>query len=126
MKNFKDTDIEILIGRTLRAGTMLSISVVLFGGVIYLHRHGHTVADYSVFKHLPDFLMHTGTLIHNAIEMRGQAIIQIGIVLLIATPILRVMFSAFGFLLEKDYLYFAISLLVLLIIFLSMLTGRAG
>ena len=126
MANFKDTDIQLLIGRTLRAGTVISISVVLFGGIIYLYRHGQSSADYRVFKHLPDFLAHPGTLISNAINLRGQAIIQIGIFFLIATPILRVMFSAIGFVLEKDYLYLAISLIVLLIIFASMMIGSIG
>lgn len=126
MANFKDTDIQLLIGRTLRAGTVISISVVLLGGVIYLYRHARTVADYREFKQLPDFLAHPGTLISDAINLRGQAIIQIGIVFLIATPILRVLFSALGFVLEKDYMYLAITLIVLLIIFFSMLSGNAG
>ena len=126
MANFKDTDIQLLIGRTLRAGTVISISVVLFGGIIYLYRHGQSSADYREFKHLPDFLTHPGTLISNAINLRGQAIIQIGIVFLIATPILRVMFSAIGFVLEKDYLYLAISLIVLVIICASMISSSIG
>jgi len=50
----------------------------------------------------------------------------LGIALLIATPILRVIFSAIGFVLEKDYLYLGISLVVLSIIFFSALSGHAG
>jgi uncharacterized membrane protein len=46
--------------------------------------------------------------------------------LLIATPILRVAFSAIGFILEKDYLYTALTIVVLLIILASMLSGQAG
>jgi uncharacterized membrane protein len=123
---FKDKDMQLLLGQVLRAGTVISISVVFFGGVIYMLRHGHTIADYRVFKSLPDFVNHPSGLLYGIVNFKGQAIIQFGIVLLIATPILRVVFSAIGFVLEKDYLYLAISLLVLSIIFMSMLSGHAG
>lgn len=126
MKKFKDTDMQLLLGRVLRAGTVTSVCIVFFGGVIYLHRHGHFMASYKVFNGTPAFLHQTDSLFQGAMALRGQAIIQIGILLLIATPILRVTFSAIGFVLEKDYLYAGISLLVLLIIFTSMLGGHAG
>ncbi|HVW97935.1 MAG TPA: DUF1634 domain-containing protein [Mucilaginibacter sp.] len=123
---FKDTDIQKLVGQVLRGGMIVSISIVFFGGIFYLWRHGHSVPDYKAFKGIPAFLQHTDSLISAAFALKGQAIIQLGIVLLVATPILRVMFSTVGFLLEKDYLYVGISLLVLIIIFASMLSGRAG
>jgi uncharacterized membrane protein len=126
MKKFKDTDMQLLLGRVLRAGTVISISIVFLGGVFYLYRHGHFPADYKAFTGTPAFLHQTGTLFNGVMALRGQAIIQIGILLLIATPILRVIFSAIGFILEKDYLYVGISLLVLFIIFMSMLSGHAG
>ena len=126
MAKFKDTDIQLLLGRVLRIGTVISISIVFFGGIIYLHRHGATMADYKTFTGIPPFVQHVDTIFDAAFHMRGQAIIQLGIILLIATPILRVVFSAIGFVLEKDYLYTGISILVLLIILASMLSGHAG
>lgn len=126
MKKFKDTDMQLLLGKVLRAGTIISISVVFLGGIFYLYRHGHSIANYGQFKGIPDFVRLSTQLISEALIFKGQAIIQIGIILLIATPILRVMFSAIGFALEKDYLYVGISLLVLMIIFISAFTGHAG
>jgi uncharacterized membrane protein len=126
MKKFKDTDMQLLLGRVLRAGTVISISIVFFGGVIYLYRHGHSVANYKTFVGVPDFVQHAGSLFNGAFTLKGQAIIQLGIILLIATPILRVMFSAIGFVLEKDYMYLIISLLVLSIIFMSTISGHVG
>src|SRR5476649_2336075 len=117
MKKFRDTDMQLLLGRVLRAGTVVSISIVFFGGVIYLYRHGHSVANYKVFIGTPDFVQHAASLFSGAYSLKGQAIIQLGIILLIATPIFRVIFSAIGFVFEKDYLYVGISLLVVLIIF---------
>jgi uncharacterized membrane protein len=126
MKKFKDRDMALLLGQVLRAGTIISITVVLFGGIIYLHRHGHATAGYNTFVGIPAFVQHFRGLVFGILNLKGQAIIQTGIILLIATPILRVVFSTIGFVLEKDYMYVGISLLVLLIIFMSMLSGHAG
>lgn len=125
MKKIKDTDLQSLLGHVLRAGTIVSITIVFFGGVIYLNRHGHSIADYKVFHGTPAFIHEASGLFEGIMQLRGQAIIQTGIILLIATPVLRVIFSAIGFVLEKDYLYVGISLLVLLIILASTLSGHA-
>jgi uncharacterized membrane protein len=125
MNKLKDADIQTAIGWVLRTGVMLSVGVVLIGGAIYLYRHGHDITNYSVFKGVPDFVKLSG-IINGIATFRGRAIIQGGIILLIATPIVRVAFSAVGFVLEKDYLYTGITLLVLLIIFISMFSGHAG
>jgi uncharacterized membrane protein len=126
MSKFKDTDMQAIIGWVLRLGVFISMLVVFFGGILYLYRHGHAIADHSVFKGVPAFLQSGGSIINGILTFRGQAIIQAGIILLIATPIIRVIFSAIGFILEKDYLYVGITLLVLTIIFISMLSGHAG
>ena len=123
---FKDTDIQSLIGKVLRTGMIVSISIVFFGGIFYVVRHGHSIPDYKKFNGIPAFMQHAGSLVVAATNFKGQAIIQLGIVLLIATPILRVICSTIGFALEKDYMYVGISLLVLLIIFSSMMGGRVG
>ena len=116
---------QLLLGRVLRAGTIISVSIVFIGGIIYLYRHGQSVADYSVWNGVPVFIQHAGSLVNGAFDFRGQAIIQIGIILLVATPIMRVIFSTIGFVLEKDYIYTGISILVLLIILASMISGHA-
>lgn len=123
---FKDTDMQIVIGWILRLGVLLSMVIIFIGGVIYLYRHGHTPANYATFNGIPDFVHNASGIFNGIITLRGRAIIQAGIVLLIATPVVRVVFSAIGFLLEKDYLYTGITLFVLLIITASMLSGHAG
>jgi uncharacterized membrane protein len=124
--HFKDRDMQSVIGWVLRAGVIISMSIVFLGGIIYLYRHGYTVADHKKFVGIPDFIKTAPGIFSGIMALRGQAIIQFGIILLIATPVLRVIFSAIGFILEKDYLYVGISLLVLLIIFISMISGHAG
>ena len=125
-KTFTERDMQAVIGWILRAGVFISMSVVIVGGVFYIYRHGHTVADYHTFKGIPDFLRSPSGIINGILAVRGRAIIQAGIILLIATPVIRVAFSAIGFVMEKDYLYTGITLIVLLIILISMLSGHAG
>jgi uncharacterized membrane protein len=126
MAKFKDKDMQVVIGWVLRTGVFVSMTIVFLGGILYLYRHGHTTANYSEFKGIPDFVQTIPAIVNGIFTFRGRAIIQAGIILLIATPILRVLFSAIGFVIEKDYLYTAISFFVLLIILISMFSGHAG
>ena len=123
---FKDKDMQVVIGWVLRLGVFISMAVVFIGGVVYLYRHGHTTADYSHFKGVPDFVQTIPGVINGILTFRGRAIIQAGIVLLIATPVIRVAFSAVGFIMEKDHLYTVITFIVLLIIVMSAVSGHAG
>ncbi len=125
-KFIKDKDIQLFIGQLLRWGVLLSMAVVIVGGIVYLYRHGHERIDYSAFTGEPYFTRNLPAMTIAVFDFRGRAIIQTGILLLIATPIARVLFSAIGFVLEKDYLYVGITLLVLAIIVASMLGGFGG
>ena len=124
--SLKDKDMQSIIGWILRVGVAVSVVLVFIGGVFFVYRHGNSIPDYKKFKGVPDFIHSFGGILNGVITFKGQAIIQLGIILLIATPVMRVAFSAVGFLLEKDYLYTFITLIVLLIILASMRSGHAG
>ena len=68
MKKFKDSDMHLLLGRVLRAGTVISICIVFLGGIIYLYGHGHTVANYKTFVGVPGFVQHFQGLIYGAVN----------------------------------------------------------
>jgi uncharacterized membrane protein len=123
---FKDRDMQVIIGWILRVGVAASTFFVVIGGIIFLYRHGQSRPDFHTFNKVPGFISSVKGVIRGVINLKGQAIIQLGIVLLIATPIMRVIFAGIGFLVEKDYLYTFISLVVLLIIFASMVSGHIG
>jgi uncharacterized membrane protein len=123
---FKDKDMQVIIGWILRVGVATSMIVVFIGGILFLYRHGHSIPDYHVFKSVPYFIHNTDGIINGVLNLKGQAIIQAGILLLIATPVIRVAFSAIGFIIEKDHLYTVITLIVLFIILGSMLSGWIG
>ncbi|HEY9256979.1 DUF1634 domain-containing protein [Chitinophaga sp.] len=123
---FRDKDIQQLIGKQLRVGVVVSSIIVFIGGVIYLSRHGHEQPSYRDFIGVRDGLADLPGIWQGVLENRGMNIIQLGVVLLIATPIIRIAFSVIAFLIEKDYLYVVITLIVLGIILYSMLGGLAG
>jgi uncharacterized membrane protein len=120
---WNDQRIELIIGRLLRAGVLLSASVVAMGGMIYLARHGRAVASYRNFQGELSPLRNLTGIVHSALQLSGRGIIQLGLLLLIATPVARVIFSAIAFALERDYLYVAFTLTVLAILAYSLLGG---
>ena len=119
-RSWNDLRIEVIIGALLRTGVILAAAVVLFGAVVYLARHGQEVASYGVFHGEPEALKSVAGIIQGALHMSGRAIIQLGLLLLIATPVARVAFSAVAFAIEGDYLYVWITLFVLGVLLYSL------
>jgi uncharacterized membrane protein len=114
---------EIIIGALLRTGVLLAASVVLIGGVLYLVRHGHETIPYTTFHGEPEALKSIPTVVEGIVSNHARAIIQFGLLLLIATPIARVLFAAVAFALEKDYMYVVITLIVLAVLLYSLLSS---
>jgi|SRR4029077_4713728 uncharacterized membrane protein len=120
-QNWTDHKIEVIVGTLLRTGVSLSAFVVLFGGAIYLIRHGRSPADYRIFRGEPSELKSVPGIVRDAFTFHGRGIIQLGLLLLIATPVVRVAFSIWGFAEEHDRLYMAFTGLVLVILLYSLL-----
>jgi uncharacterized membrane protein len=118
---WNDQRIELIIGHLLRAGVLLSAAVVILGGIVYLARHGHATADYRTFQGELSPLRTLNGIFHGALQRSGRAIIQLGLLLLIVTPIARVIFSAIAFARQRDYLYVAFTLAVLAVLTYSLL-----
>jgi uncharacterized membrane protein len=121
-ENWNDQKIENVLGNLLRAGVLLSALVVAIGGAIHLIRHGHELVDFRVFRGEPADLRNLRGIIREALELRGEGIIQFGLLLLIATPVARVAFSIFGFAEERDGMY----VIFTLIVFAVLLYGLFG
>jgi uncharacterized membrane protein len=108
-----DQRVEIIIGVMLRVGVLLAAAVVLAGAVCYLAGYGHSPSDYRAFHGEPADLRSVPQIIHHAFSLRCRGIIQLGLLLLILTPIARVAFSVVAFWLEKDRMYVIMTLVVL-------------
>jgi len=117
---FNDERIEIIIGTLLRTGVILSAVVVLIGAVLYLQHHGDDFPNYTTFHGEPERLKSLVAIVQGAIALEPRDIIQFGLLLLIATPVARVLFSAIAFAIERDYLYVLITVIVLGILLYSL------
>jgi len=109
---WSDQRIQAFMGDLLRAGVVSSAAIVLIGGLVYLIQQGNTAPDYAVFHREPaEFRSVTG-IVSAALSRDGGGIIQLGILLLIATPVATVVFSVFAFSIQRDWLYTFVTLIV--------------
>jgi uncharacterized membrane protein len=121
VREFNDSRMEAMMGRLLQIGVLFASAVVLVGGVLYVHAHSTNPVNYRAFTSEPANLRHPAQLFGLVATGDGAAIIQLGILLLIATPIARVVFAVIGFAIERDRLYVLISLIVLAVLMLGLL-----
>lgn len=115
-----DKNMEMLMGSLLRYGVLISALFVFAGAILYLSQHGHETPQYQHFLGEPYRFIHLKDILINAFKGHAKSIIQFGLILLIATPIARILFSIVGFFMERDYLYVAITAIVLTIIIVSL------
>lgn len=114
-------EMEIAIGNILRLGVITAAAVVFLGGIIYISRHGLDPVNYKVFQRLSFDLCNIRGILKNALAFNGRGLIQLGVLLLIATPVARVAFSILGFALKRDTLYVIVTLIVFSILIYSLL-----
>ncbi len=120
-----DRGIEIMVGNLLRAGVLLAALVVILGAAIYLSHHALQTADFAVFHGEAAALRSLPNILRGVQQLSGKSIIQFGLLLLIATPVARVAFSAVAFAIERDYLYVVVTLAVLGVLLYSLLGSGA-
>src|SRR5689334_14917633 len=98
-RTWTDDDVERLVGNWLRVGTTAAATVAALGGVLFLASHSSARADYHVFASEPAQLRSVPDIVTGALHLQSNAIIQLGLLLLIATPIVRVALSFMAFVL---------------------------
>jgi uncharacterized membrane protein len=121
LKNWDDQRTEAFIGNLLRTGVLLAASVVGIGAIIFLHKYGGLASDYRTFHGEPVQFRTIRGIFHEALTFRGRGIIQLGLVLLMATPVARVIFSIWAFAAEKDRMYVTFTVIVLAVLLYSFL-----
>jgi uncharacterized membrane protein len=118
-----DRQVEQSIGILLRTGVLLAAAVVLFGGILYLAQHGSLHANYHAFRGEPPDLKSPSLIVRKAFSGTPEAIIELGLLLLILTPIARVAFSVVAFAREHDFMYVVMTVMVLTVLLYSLLAG---
>ena len=119
-----DARTESIIGTLLRAGVILSAALVTAGGIVYLIRHGTAHPQYGVFRGAPADFRSVSGILRAAASFHGRGIIQLGLLVLIATPVARVAFSVVAFALERDRLYVLVTLVLLGVLIFSLAGGH--
>jgi uncharacterized membrane protein len=119
-----DQQVEIIIGNLLRIAVLISALFVFIGGILYLIHYAGTHPDDRVFTGEPLDLRTLPGILRDAIALHSRGIIQLGIILLIATPVARVIFAIFAFLLQCDRIYVVVSLIVLTVLIYSLMSSR--
>ena len=107
----------------LRSGVSLAAGLVFIGGFVYLSRHDLPAINYRVFQGEPQELRTVGGILREAAKSHGRGFIQLGLLILIATPVARVLFSVVAFLYERDWIYVAITMIVLALLCYSLFGG---
>jgi uncharacterized membrane protein len=121
--SWTDQRIETIIGNLLRSGVLLSALVVLLGSFVYLRQQGHVPAHYGIFRGEPSDMRSVRGIAADALAGQGAGIIQLGLLLLIATPFARVVFSVFAFAAQRDALYVLLTIIVLAVLTFSLSGG---
>jgi uncharacterized membrane protein len=108
-----DKTFEMLLGKLLRSGVILAAAVVFAGGVWSLAQSKSKLENYKIFRGEPAELTHVTQIVREAVSLNPLGLIQFGLLLLIATPVARVVFSVAGFAIERDWMYVVITMFVL-------------
>jgi uncharacterized membrane protein len=118
--------LDVLISNVLRGGLIVASSLMICGGIIYFWHATTTPAEFGHFVLEPTQLRTLPGIIALALKGDGEGIMQLAVVVLLATPFLRVVASLFMFLREKDWKFVVVSLVVLCVLLYSLFAGHAG
>ncbi len=113
MARLTDERVDHIMGNLLRSGVLLASALVAAGAALHLARHGGERPDYHVFRGEPAELCSIGGIVHAALGGSGRGLIQLGLLALVATPVARVVFSLLAFVVQRDRIFMAVTLLVL-------------
>jgi uncharacterized membrane protein len=120
MRRPSDHDLDLSVAAMLRIGVTLAATVVFAGGILSLRHPGSTAAEYTKFHAGSEALRSLSGIFRGALHLQPESIIQLGLVILIATPVARVVLCVVGFARQRSALYVVISSIVLAILIFSL------
>ena len=121
-----DEQVDQLLGNLLRIGVIVATIVAVIGGVLLLAQRGLAPASGHVFTGEPPELRSVGGILRAVAAGHPDAIVQLGLVLLIATPVARVAMSLVAFVLQRDRIYIVVTTIVLALLIFSLTGGIPG
>ena len=118
-----DQDLDLSVAAMLRFGVSLAALMVAFGGALLLRHPWIRISDFRHFQPGNPALRTIPGILEGAIDFAPRSIIQLGLVLLIATPVARVLLCVVGFARQRKILYVAISCFVFCILLYSLFSS---
>jgi uncharacterized membrane protein len=115
---------DALMGRLLQTGVTLAAALVLTGGILYLVRPAAPTTDYRHFSGEPEAYRTLRGIGAEALALNGRGLIQLGLLVLIATPVARVVFSVFAFLRQRDWTFVVVTAIVAGLLCYSLFGGH--
>ncbi len=112
-KTVSEHQLENLLSNLLKYGVLIASTVVLIGGILYLIRHGGEPANYHFFRGEPSEFRSPAGVVDAVFSGSRRGLIQLGLLLLIATPVVRVIISLLAFLWRREFIYVIVTSLVL-------------
>jgi uncharacterized membrane protein len=109
------------IGIILRVGVVAAAALVAAGGIAYLVGHGGGAPLYRVFHGAPAELTSIRGIVRGAAGLRALFVVQLGLIVLMATPVARVIACGVAFAWERDWKYVAVSMVVLGLLLVSLI-----
>ena len=119
-RGWTDEQVDQVIGNLLRVGVLLAAVLTAAGGLLYLVRHGGEPAGHRVFEGEPADLRSPVGIVRDALALRSRGLIQLGVLVLMATPVARVLFSVYAFLRQRDWTFVVVTLIVLTVLLCSL------
>jgi len=120
VQRMRDQQLEQIVSGLLRTGVLLAGAVVILGGALFLLRHGHEHVTYANFAAAPAMYRRPDLIFQGMLRGQARSVIQLGLLLLIATPVARVILCLIGFAMERDRTYVAISSIVLAVLLVGL------
>jgi uncharacterized membrane protein len=117
----QNVSVEALVSQVLRFGVLLAFVIVCLGGAMYLSQHHGQEVAFAHFSGGESDLRTIGSIVVLALHLRSDALIQLGLLVLIATPVARVLMSAIGFAIDRDGLYVLIGTIVFAVLMYGLL-----
>ncbi len=118
-----DSQMDSAIANMLRFGIALAATLMILGGWFYLQHPTMQPADYAHFHGTSMDLHNLGKVLTGKRLADSTSVLELGIVLLIATPVARVALCVVDFARQRDKLYVAVSFTVLLVLLYSLFKG---
>jgi len=120
--------VELVISNLLRGGVLASLALVVAGTIVSFVHHPEYFSSPADFQRLVEpgaaFPHSLQEVIQGMLLFHGQAIVTAGLLLLIATPVMRVAVSIFAFIYQQDRTFTYITALVLFLLLLSFFLGK--